>query len=158
MPDVTMTILTPVAENYKSLRVRAKSLAEDVHIDAEVEHAFSKDEFRQLLEKLRTQQEPVCLCCEITDGRADTADELREYLAGVWQGLWGNTPNETPDAWLRARPLIVMTEFQDIVRDLRKLERTHPRDHSAIIHKLASPGKNRWSDVRDALLEGIVNA
>lgn len=159
MPDVTMTILTPVAETYKSLRARAKSLAEDAHIDADFKHAFTRDEFRSLLETLRRTQEPVCLCCEITDGKIDTADDLREYLAKIWQGLWGDTPDAwAPDDWLRERPLIVMSEFQDIVRDLRKVEHAHPRGHSAIIHKLASPGNNRWSDVRDALFEGLVHA
>lgn len=146
----TMVILTPVYKYYQSLRVRVLSLAKEGQVEAEVKHALTKDDLNQKLQGLREADAHahVCLYCEIADG-TDDPDDLQDYLTDLWRDS---------DLWLRERPLIITSEFDPIVREMKKVQRTHDREHSFIMQKLPTVGVNRFSDIRDALLEGLVNA
>lgn len=150
--DVTMTLLTAVPGTAKSLSDRVRSLAQLARIPAHVQHVATKDLFHRKLKELSGQH--VCIYCEITDGSTDTADDLRDYLTGMWQGAL----DDIPDAWLRQRPIIIMSNSKEIVKALKKVERTHPRNHSLIIDTIPAPGANRWRDIRDALLDSLRNA
>lgn len=154
-PDITMVILTPTYETYKSLHRRVKSLADDEHITPGFEHAFTKDQLDAKLQALKPQNLPVCLYCDITDGK-DKPPDLQRYLTDVWNGMWKDSKG--PDDWLLQRPLIITSAYNHIVLELQRVQRAHRREHSTVIHLLASEGTNRWRDVADALREGIRNA
>lgn len=154
--SVTMTLLTAVPGTAKSLSDRIRSLAKTARIPAHVQHVTTKELFHVKLKELSGQH--VCIYCEITDGSVDTAEELRNYLTGVWQGVWDDRGDKQEDPWLRQRPIIVMSDSKEIVKALKKVERTHPRGHSLIIDTIPAPGANRWRDIRDALLDGLQNA
>ena len=152
MPTTTMAILTPVYGYYKSLRVRVLSLAKERQFEADVIHVSTKDDLRLKLGEWRNSSASahaqVCLYCDIADGK-DSPDELQDYLAALWRDQ---------DPWLRARPLTITSEFDPILRELRKVQLAHGRAHSFIMQKLATVGVNRFEDIRDVLLEGLVNA
>lgn len=150
MPTTTMAILTPVYGYYKSLRVRVLSLAKERQVAADVVHVSTKDALRLKLDEWHTNVDHphVCLYCEIGDG-ADEPDDLQDYLTALWRD---------PDPWLRARPLTITSEFDPIVREMKKVQNAHGREHSFIMQKLPTVGVNRFEDIRDVLLEGLVNA
>jgi hypothetical protein len=147
---VNVAVLTPAAETYKSLRERIVSLAALGHVDTNIKHAFTIAACKEVLKGFTGQR--MFLCCDVADTREESADQIQDYFMDLWQA-----PQQTQE-WIAARPLLGMSEDPDIIDEMLRIAKRHPRQHGEIVASIPIPGKNRWRDTKEALLRCLQHA
>ena len=97
---VKVVIFTPEPETYKSLSARVRTLPNPNQIAMEFAHAFTIADCKQFLKEYGNVGQRVFLCCDVADGREESADQIKVFFMDLWQD-----PQYLPHPWITTRPL-----------------------------------------------------